>query len=264
MAIDAGINGLRLNPGNIRQKRVLKEVIKAAAENNVPIRVGVNAGSIARDVRKKHGGAVPQALVESAMEHINILEDVGFGDIKISLKASDVLTTVESYRLMRKKRDYPLHLGITEAGTAFSGLIKSSVGLGILLSEGIGDTIRVSLAADPVEEIRAAYGILGSLGLRQRGLNVVACPTCARRGMDVVKIADQVERKLQDMITPLSIAVMGCQVNGPGEARHADLGVVGLESGIQIYVKGKRRKKVLAKNVVQEIVAMARKLANEK
>lgn len=260
-ALEAGVHGLRLNPGNIRNRRALREVISAAADRKVPIRVGVNAGSIARDVRKKHGGPTAAALVESAMEHITLLEDAGFNMIKVSLKASDVMTTVEAYRKMRSIRDYPLHLGITEAGTAFSGLIKSAAGIGILLAEGIGDTIRVSLAADPLLEIRAGYGILRSFGLRMRGVEVVACPACARAGLDVYKTANVLERRLQEISAPLRIAVMGCGVNGPGEARHSDLGCVGTPKGIQVYVKGKKEGTVPEPKLIPWLVNTAKEMA---
>ncbi|MFO8058704.1 MAG: flavodoxin-dependent (E)-4-hydroxy-3-methylbut-2-enyl-diphosphate synthase [bacterium] len=240
-ALEAGVAGLRLNPGNIRSRKAVDEVIKAAGERRVPIRVGVNAGSLPRDVRKRHRGSVSDALVESAMEHIRLLENADFSLVKVSLKAADVMSTVEAYRKMRAERDYPLHLGITEAGTAWSGLVKSSAGLAILLADGIGDTIRVSLAADPVEEVRAAYAILRSLGLRRRGVEVVACPTCARARLDVLKVSHRVEKKLSAIASPLTVAVMGCAVNGPGEARLADLGCVGTDKGIQVYVKGERK-----------------------
>ncbi len=240
-SLDAGVAGLRLNPGNIRSKSAINEVIREAGDKEVPIRVGVNAGSLARDIRKRHEGAVADALVESALEHIRLLEEADFSSVKVSLKATDVMTTVDAYRKMRAERDYPLHLGITEAGTAWSGLIKSSAGLGILLAEGVGDTVRVSLAADPVEEVRAAYAILRSLGLRNRGVEVVACPTCARARLDVLKVSRSLEKKLGKIASPLTVAVMGCSVNGPGEARHADLGCVGTSKGVQVYVKGERK-----------------------
>ncbi len=262
-SIDSGVHGLRLNPGNIRNKKALKEVVRAASSASIPIRVGVNAGSIARDVREKHGGDVPAAMVESAMSHVELLEELGFEAIKISLKASDVMTTVESYRRMSGVRDYPLHLGVTEAGTAFSGLIKSAAGIGMLLAEGIGDTIRVSLAADPAEEIRAAYGILASVGVRERGVEVIACPTCARAGMDVFKTASAVEKKLAQVPERLRVAVMGCGVNGPGEARHADVGAVGTPKGIQLYLRGKRAGEIGRDKVVSWIVENVKAMALE-
>jgi (E)-4-hydroxy-3-methylbut-2-enyl-diphosphate synthase len=263
-SLAAGIHGLRLNPGNIRNRKALREIIKLADEREVPIRVGVNAGSIARDVRAKHQGSLPDALVASAMEHVSLLEEAGFGRIKISLKASDVLTTVEAYRKMRALRDYPLHIGITESGTLFSGLIKSAAGLGILLAEGIGDTIRVSLAADPVEEVRAAFSLLRALGLRDRGVEIIACPTCARARLDVFKTAAALERRLADVSAPLRLAVMGCGVNGPGEARHSDLGAVGTPKGIQLYLKGERAGTVADKELITWMLKTARELARER
>jgi (E)-4-hydroxy-3-methylbut-2-enyl-diphosphate synthase len=263
-AVAAGVHGLRLNPGNIRSRRAVGEVIAAARDRGIPIRVGVNAGSVARDVRKKHGGATAEALVASALEHLTLLEDAGFTAIKVSLKASDVPTTVAACRLMRKTRPYPLHLGITEAGTAFSGLIKSAAGLGILLAEGIGDTIRISLAADPVEEVRAAWGLLGALGLRRRGVELIACPACARASYSVYKVAAAVERRLADLAAPIRVAVMGCCVNGPGEAREADLGCVGTVKGIQVYQRGKAVGVVAEGEVVKWLVENATKIARER
>ncbi len=262
-SLDAGVAGLRLNPGNIRGRKAVDEVIKAAGKKEVPIRVGVNAGSLARDIRKQHEDAIADALVESAMEHIRLLENAGFTLIKVSLKATDVMTTVEAYRKMRHERDYPLHLGITEAGTAWSGLVKSSVGLGILLAEGTGDTVRVSLAADPVEEVRAAYAILRSLGLRNRGVEIVACPTCARARLDVLKVSRAVEKKLAKIAAPLTVAVMGCSVNGPGEARHADVGCVGTVKGNQVYLKGERKGYVPSDRLVNWLYEAACEVARE-
>jgi len=264
LSLEAGVHGLRLNPGNLRSKKAVKRITAMAAEREVPIRVGVNAGSIARDIRKKHGGATPKAMVESAMEHIRLLEDEGFETIKVSLKASDVMTTVAAYRAMRKVRDYPLHLGITEAGTAFSGLIKSAAGLGILLGEGIGDTVRISLAADPVEEVRAAYSLLRALGLRRRGVEVIACPTCARASLNVFRIAETVEKKLAGVAEPITVAVMGCMVNGPGEARHSDLGCVGTDKGVQIYRGGKRVGVKAERELVPWLVARATEMAKKR
>ncbi len=262
-SLESGVHGLRLNPGNIRNRKALKEIVRLAAERGVPIRVGVNSGSIARDVREKHAAAA-EALVASAMEHLSLLEEMGFSAIKVSLKASDVMTTVAAYRRMRALRDYPLHVGITEAGTLFSGLIKSAAGLGVLLSEGIGDTIRISLAADPLDEVRACYSLLRALGLRNRGVEIVACPTCARAGLDVFKTAAALERKLAPVSSPLRIAVMGCAVNGPGEARHSDLGAVGTPKGIQVYERGERAGTVKPAELVTWMLAKARELAGEK
>ncbi|MBI5665012.1 MAG: flavodoxin-dependent (E)-4-hydroxy-3-methylbut-2-enyl-diphosphate synthase, partial [Nitrospirae bacterium] len=226
-AMASGADGLRINPGNIGSTLKEKEVVSAAKDRNVSIRIGVNAGSLEKDLLKKYGHPDAKALVESAGRHIKILEDLKFSDIKVSLKASDVMKTVEAYRLFAKKFRYPLHIGISEAGPAFSGTIKSSVGLGILLSEGIGDTIRVSLTADPVEEVKVAYEILKCLHLRQAGPELISCPTCGRCQIDIRGIAGKVEAGLARIKKPLKVAVMGCVVNGPGEAREADIGIAG-------------------------------------
>ena len=223
----SGADGLRINPGNIGSKLKVKEVISAAKDKGVPIRIGVNAGSLEKDLLKKYGHPTAKALVESAGRHIKILEDLKFKAIKVSLKASDVMKTVDAYRLFSKKYDYPLHIGISEAGPAFSGTVKSAVGLGILLSEGIGDTIRVSLTADPVEEVKVAYEILKCLHLRQTGPEIVSCPTCGRCQINIRGIVEKVEAGLLKIKKPLKVAVMGCVVNGPGEAREADIGIAG-------------------------------------
>ena len=226
-AVKQGVDGLRINPGNIGGKSKVSEVVHACKDRGIPIRIGVNAGSLEKGLLEKYQHPTPEAIVESAFGHIHILEDLNFTDLKVSLKASDVLTTVASYRLFSEKSDYPLHIGISEAGTLFSGTIKSSVGLGILLSEGIGDTMRVSLTADPVEEVRVAYEILKSLRVRQRGVNIVSCPTCGRTEIDIIGLAQEVERRLAHIKEPITVAVMGCVVNGPGEAREADVGIAG-------------------------------------
>jgi len=226
-AISSGADGLRINPGNIGNKQKVKEVVNVAKDNGVPIRIGVNAGSLEKDLLKKYGHPAAKALVESAGRHIKILEDLKFKAIKVSLKASDVMKTVEAYRLFSKRYDYPLHIGISEAGPAFSGTIKSAVGLGILLSEGIGDTIRVSLTADPVEEVKVAYEILKCLHLRQTGPEIISCPTCGRCQINIRGIVEKVEAGLLKIKSPLKVAVMGCVVNGPGEAREADIGIAG-------------------------------------
>lgn len=226
-AIACGADGLRINPGNIGSKLKVNEVVSAAKDRNVPIRIGVNAGSLEKDLLAKYRHPDAKALVESAGRHIKILEDLKFRAIKVSLKASDVMKTVEAYRLFAKKYSYPLHIGISEAGPAFSGTVKSAVGLGILLSEGIGDTMRVSLTADPVEEVKVAYEILKSLHLRQAGPELISCPTCGRCQIDIRGIAGKVEAGLARIKKPLKVAVMGCVVNGPGEAREADIGIAG-------------------------------------
>ncbi|MFQ5894872.1 MAG: flavodoxin-dependent (E)-4-hydroxy-3-methylbut-2-enyl-diphosphate synthase, partial [Nitrospinota bacterium] len=232
-AAEAGADCLRINPGNINGERRVSEVVACARDRGLPIRVGVNSGSVEKPLLAKYDGATPEAMVESALSHLAMLEKRGFYDTKVSLKASDVFRTVEAYRLLAQKVAYPLHLGITEAGTFRSGSIKSAIGLGILLYEGIGDTIRVSLAADPAEEVQVGYEILKSLRLRQRGVSVVACPSCGRVQIDVDKLAAELERDLAHVEMPITVAVMGCEVNGPGEAHDADVGVAaGHRSGL--------------------------------
>lgn len=253
-AINQGVDGIRINPGNIGESRKIKEVIKAAKERGVPIRIGVNAGSLDRMLRKKYLHPTPEALVESAEMSINIFEDMGFSDIKVSLKGSDVLTTIKAYRLFSEKFDYPLHIGISEAGPLFSGTIKSSVGLGILLSEGIGDTIRVSLTADPEGEVRVAYEILKSLGLRKKGVEIISCPTCGRCKIDLRKITTEVEFRLREIDKPLKVAVMGCVVNGPGEAREADIGIAGGKGIGILFKKGKIIKKIKEEDLLKEFM----------
>ena len=226
-ALKQGVDGLRINPGNIGGKNKVSEVVRACKDKGIPIRIGVNAGSLEKHLIEKYGHPTPEAIVESAFSHIHILEDLNFTDLKVSLKASDVMATVASYRLFAEKSDYPLHIGISEAGTLYSGTIKSSVGLGILLAEGIGDTMRVSLTADPVEEVRVAYEILKSLKIRQRGVNIISCPTCGRTEIDIIGLASEVEKRLAHIKEPITVAVMGCVVNGPGEAREAHVGIAG-------------------------------------
>jgi len=226
-ALDAGVDCLRINPGNIGDRDKVERVVKAAKERRTPMRIGVNAGSLERELLEKHGYPTAEAMVESALSHIRILEDLDFVDIKVSLKASNVGLAVAAYRAFSRVSDYPVHLGITEAGTTFSGGIKSAVGLGILLAEGIGDTIRVSLAADPVEEVKTGYEILKALELRRRGVNVVACPTCGRLEIDVIRMANEVERRLAHVKEPLTVSILGCVVNGIGEGKEADIGIAG-------------------------------------
>jgi len=238
-AIKQGVDGLRINPGNIGAQWKVKEVVSAAKDKKIPIRIGVNAGSLEKELLQKYGHPKPEALVESAEGHINILEDMDFRDIKVSLKASKVPTTVEAYRLFSKKHDYPLHVGISEAGPPSTGIIKSSAGIGILLSEGIGDTLRVSLTAEPAEEIRVAYGILKTLGIRERGAEIISCPTCGRCNIDLRGLAKKVEAKLRNIDSPVTVAVMGCVVNGPGEAREADFGIAGGKKRGLLFKKGK-------------------------
>jgi len=226
-AVKQGIDGLRINPGNIGGKDKVAEVVAACRERNIPIRIGVNAGSLEKHLLEKYGHPTPEAIVESAFGHIRMLEDLDYTNIKVSLKASDVMMTVQAYCLFSQQSDYPLHIGISEAGTLFSGTIKSSVGLGILLAQGIGDTMRVSLTADPVEEVRVAYEILKSLQIRQRGVNIISCPTCGRTEIDIIGLANEVEKRLAHIKEPITVAVMGCVVNGPGEAREAHVGIAG-------------------------------------
>jgi (E)-4-hydroxy-3-methylbut-2-enyl-diphosphate synthase len=260
-AIDKGIDGLRLNPGNIGGKKEIQQIVSAARARAIPIRIGVNAGSLGREILKKYGHPTPEAMVESALNHVRILEDLGFHNIKISLKSSDVLQTVSAYRLLSEKVDYPLHVGVTEAGTLISGTVKNSLGIGLLLSEGIGDTIRVSLTHDPVDEVKVAYEILKALGLRQRGLEIISCPTCGRCEIDLVALAEEVENAVGHITTPLKVAIMGCVVNGPGEAREADVGIAGGRGQGTLFKKGKVVKKVaeseLARVLIQEVKRMA-------
>ncbi len=252
--LDAGIDKLRINPGNIGDADKVRQVVKKAKACGVPIRIGVNAGSLERHLLEKYGYPTPEGMVESALFHVKILEEFDFRDIIISLKASSVNMTVAAYRLLAKQVDYPFHLGITEAGTQFSGTIKSSIGLGMLLAEGIGDTIRVSLAADPVEEVRVGYEILKALEIRARGPMIIACPTCGRLEVDLFKIVGEIEKHTSHIQDSLHLAVMGCAVNGPGEARTANIGVAcGRGNGV-IYRDGKAIRRVPEDQIVSELV----------
>jgi len=226
-SIEAGADGLRINPGNIGSRDKVRDLVKLCRERSIPMRIGVNAGSLDKKLLDRYGGVCAQAMVESAMEHIKLLQDLDFHQIKISLKASSVMLTVEAYRLMAALTDYPLHVGVTEAGTMYRGLIKSALGVGLLLGEGIGDTIRISLTADPVEEVWAAYEILRSLGMRKRGIELISCPSCGRCEIDLIETAEAVDQAVRFMDKPMKVAVMGCVVNGPGEAREADIGIAG-------------------------------------
>jgi (E)-4-hydroxy-3-methylbut-2-enyl-diphosphate synthase len=239
----AGADALRLNPGNIGGKTKVKAVVACAEEYQLPIRIGINSGSLQKDIIKKYRGVTPEGMVESAMRHIEMLEDFGFHRIKISLKASDVLRTVEAYRLFSEKSDYPVHVGITEAGSLFSGITKSAIGIGMLLAEGIGDTIRVSLTRDPVEEVRVGFEILKALNIRKHGPEIVSCPTCGRCNIDLFRIVDEVENALVSKSLPLKLAIMGCVVNGPGEAKEADIGIAGGNGTGILFRKGKVIKK---------------------
>ena len=235
--IENGIHALRINPGNIGKKEHTQKVVEAAKAHNIPIRIGINAGSLEKEFASLDT-PLEDKMIKSALRHIEILEDLNFYDIKLSLKSSDVPTTIEAYRKISKIIDYPLHLGVTEAGTLKMGLIKSSIGLGTLLSEGIGDTIRVSLTENPVEEVEAGFGILKSLNLRKKGINFISCPTCGRTQIDLISLAKKVEEKFKNLDLPITIAVMGCPVNGPGEAKHADFGIAGAIGEGYIFKKG--------------------------
>lgn len=263
-ALEAGVAGLRLNPGNIRKEEHIKTVARAAADAGVPIRVGVNAGSLDKDLLERYGSPAPQALVDSALKEIRYLEDVGFGDIKISVKHSNVPSMVASYRLLAEEVDYPLHLGVTEAGPPPGGLIKSVAGIGTLLLEGIGDTIRFSLTADPVEEAKAGRQLLEYLGLRERrGLDLIACPSCGRAEVDVIAVAAEAQRVLEAEKLPIQVAVMGCVVNGPGEAREADLGIAAGKGRGHLFIKGQVVRVVPEQEMVTALLEEARRLAEE-
>ncbi len=263
-AVRQGVDGLRINPGNIGTKEKVSEIVQACKDRGIPIRIGVNAGSLEKHLIEKYQHPTPAAIVESAFGHLRILEDLRFSDIKVSLKASDVMTTVAAYRLFSEKSDYPLHIGISEAGTLFSGTIKSSVGLGILLAEGIGDTMRVSLTADPVEEVRVAYEILKALKIRQRGVNIISCPTCGRTEIDIIGLAEEVERRLASVKEPLTIAVMGCVVNGPGEAREADVGIAGGKGIGLLFRHGDIVKKLDEKELADVLVREVEEIVRNK
>lgn len=263
-AIAAGVDGLRLNPGNIGSTEKVRAVVEAAKERNIPIRIGVNAGSLPKDLLEKYGHPTAEALVEAAWRHIHILEDRDYRNIKVSLKAHDVPLTIAAYRLLASQCDYPLHVGITEAGTVNSGIIKSAVGIGALLAEGIGDTIRVSLTGDPVNEVKVAYDILKALGLREYGPTLISCPTCGRTRINLEKLALEVERRLADITEPITVAVMGCVVNGPGEAREADVGLAGGIGEGLIFRKGVILRKVPENQLVDELFIEIEKILSER
>ena len=261
VCIENGVHALRINPGNIGSKEHTIKVVEAAKAHNIPIRIGINAGSLEKEFASMD---IPLAdkMIKSAMRHIEILEDLNFYDIKLSLKSSDVMTTIESYQKVSKMIDYPLHLGVTEAGTLKSGLIKSSIGLGTLLSEGIGDTIRVSLTENPVEEVEAGYGILKALGLRKRGINFISCPTCGRTQIDLIGLAKKVEERFKNLDLPITIAVMGCPVNGPGEAKHADFGIAGAIGEGYIFKKGEIVARVPESDLINSLENIIMKSCN--
>jgi len=254
-ALDAGLEGLRINPGNIGTKKKVKEVVLAALERSVPIRIGVNSGSLEKSLLQKYGEATPEAMVESAMRHVRILEDLGFDLIKISLKASDIFRTLKAYQLMAERVDYPFHAGITEAGSLVSGTAKSAAGIALLLREGLVDTLRVSLTAPPEEEVRIAYLIISNLGIRSFGPNIISCPICGRCEVDFVNIAGEIERELSSINTNITVAVMGCMVNGPGEAKEADIGLAcGRGVGV-VFKKGKLHRRLKEDEIVPEFIA---------
>ena len=260
IAAESGVDKLRINPGNIGDINKIKAVVSAAKANGIPIRVGVNSGSLEKDLRKKRGHIPAEALVKSALKNVKILEKLNFKNIVVAVKASNVLTTIKAYELLSKRINYPLHLGITESGIPKVGTIRSSIGIGALLLNGIGDTIRVSLTGDPVEEVRVGYEILKSIGLSKRGLTIISCPTCGRATVDVVKVAEEIYEKTKEITKPLTVAIMGCEVNGPGEAAEADLGLAAGRGVGLIFKKGKIIKKVneneMVKSLLEEIASL--------
>ena len=263
MAADAGVDKVRINPGNIGGKERVREVIRAAKANGIPIRIGVNAGSLERELIDKHGGVTADALVESAVRWIEFFVDEGFEDIVVSVKSAIVPQMIEAYTKLSRLTDFPLHLGVTEAGPPKTGIIKSAIGIGSLLYQGIGDTFRVSLTADPVEEVKAAWEILKALEIRSRGPNIIACPTCGRTKVDLMKLVEKVEKALENETLPIKVAVMGCEVNGPGEARMADVGIAsGLRSGV-VFRKGKPVKRVSEEELVDALLEEIRRIKDE-
>ena len=254
-SIENGADKIRINPGNIGGTDRVKKVVEAARSRGIPIRIGVNSGSLENTILARYGSATPEAMVESALGHVRILEELGFHDIIVSLKASNVPVTIGSYRLMSARADYPLHIGVTEAGTLFSGVVKSAAGLGCLLAEGIGDTLRISLTGDPVEEVRAGIELLKALELRREGVDLISCPTCGRTRIDLIRIANEVEKKLAGCSKPIKVAVMGCAVNGPGEAREADIGIAGGAGEALLFKKGRIIRKVPQEQIVEELLA---------
>ncbi len=261
---DLGVDCLRINPGNIGREKRIRAVVDKARDLNIPIRIGVNAGSLEKDLQKKYGEPTPDALVESALRHVDILDSLNFQDFKVSVKASDVFMAVAAYRKLAQQIEQPLHLGITEAGGLRSGTVKSSVGLGLLLMDGIGDTLRVSLAADPVEEVKVGWDMLKSLKLRNKGINFIACPSCSRQNFDVVKTMNELEARVEDIKTPLDVAVIGCVVNGPGEAKEADVGLAGGTPNNLIYVDGEPHQKMAQDNLVDDLEQLIRTKAEAK
>lgn len=259
-ALEQGVDGLRINPGNIGNIDNVKKIVKLASKRNTPIRIGVNAGSLEKKILEKYKKPTPEAMVESALYHVKILEDMDFNNIVISLKASDVKLTVDAYRLISEQKDYPLHIGITEAGTTWAGTIKSSIGIGALLLMGIGDTIRVSLTGDPVEEVKVGRQILKSLGLLKSGVNLISCPTCGRCEINLIELATEIEEKLQQVDKPIKVAIMGCAVNGPGEAREADIGIAGGKESALLFRKGNIIKKIDERDIVKILLEEIQKM----
>jgi len=262
-AIDAGADKIRINPGNIGSKKKVQEIFKKAGESKIPVRIGVNSGSLSKEKIEKYGIS-SKAMVESAIEHIRTAEDTGFENIVISLKSSDVRTMIEANRLISELTDYPIHLGVTEAGPYQTGVIKSSIGIGVLLLEGIGDTIRVSLTDDPVKEIEAAKHILRTLGLRKKGIDIISCPTCGRLEVDILKIIDEFQKKTTDVDYPIKVAIMGCVVNGPGEAKEADIGIAGGKNFFMLFKKGKLIEKIKEDEAVDRLVLEINKITGGK
>ena len=258
-----GVDCLRINPGNIGRDEKVRAVIDSARDKGIPIRIGVNAGSLSKELQRKYGEPTPEALLESAMHHVDILDKFNYPDFKVSVKASEVFMAVAAYRLLAKEIDQPLHLGITEAGGLRGGTVKSSVGLGMLLMDGIGDTIRVSLAADPVEEVKVGFDILKSLKLRANGINFIACPSCSRQNFDVVGTMNELEQRLEDIRTPMDVAVIGCIVNGPGEAREADIGLTGATPSNLIYVDGEPDHKISNADFIDHLEDVIRNRARQ-
>lgn len=259
-AMENGADKIRINPGNIGSKDKVREVVRMASQRGIPIRVGVNSGSLEKPLLEKYGRVCAEALAESAMNHAALLEDMGFSDIVISIKSSDVVMSYKAYQLLAQRTDYPLHIGITEAGTPYRGTIKSAVGIGALLLCGIGDTLRVSLTGDPVEEIRAAKEILRACGLYSKGIQFISCPTCGRTQIDLIRIANQVEKALEGVDKPIKVAIMGCVVNGPGEAREADIGIAGGKGSAALFKKGQIIKRVDEDEIVDTLVQAIKEL----
>ncbi len=263
LSIENGADCIRINPGNIGERWKVKEIVKLASERNISIRVGVNSGSIPKEILRKYGAPTPQALYETALNYAKMFEDWGFTNLKFSLKGSDVRTTVVSNELFASETDYPIHIGITEAGTLLSGAVKSAVGVGILLFKGIGDTVRISLSTSPKEEVKVAYKILGALELRKRGVEVISCPTCGRCLVDVETLAEEVERRLEHIEKPIKVAVMGCAVNGPGEAKFADVGIAGAGDYFILFVGGKVIDRLSQEEALKRLVEEVERIAGE-